>query len=512
MDAHEIMRLIDDIAAASQRIDKEALIQDLVADDFGRLVIESAYNPFVTYGVRPVLHQDTTPPNMMLTPTIAKAMLKRLETRELVGRAAEREIADTMISLSPASAKLLFLMISKDLKCGIAETTINVAVPGLIPTFAVARAVAFADGKIKVWPQKAEPKLDGNRNTFLCKNGQGGFFTRTGRVVPALDFLVAPVLKAAAFAFENGSRQLRETLSINPDVSTDATLDFMLDGEAMMGLFEDTGALRRKDVDAVGAELHLYDMLSYQDFNKVGAHGPGLDARRALLTEFVTLAKKVLGGEGCIQIVPQYFVNSDEEAMEIFEGFRSTPIATYLARGNKEREAEMLLLMRDKETGGPKMLEGAMIKQPAAQYEKRKCANWLKIKAEESEDLIIIGFYPGKPHTKYENSLGGVIVGRDGVEVRVGGGFSDPERDAIWALLQKDAALVVSASKIDYRGGVKGTVVAGDQFPNPVFKVLGRMIEVEFHEVTPDGSLRHPRYVRFRDDKQGEQDNHVEAA
>lgn len=30
------------------------------------------------------------------------------------------------------------------------------------------------------------------------------------------------------------------------------------------------------------------------------------------------------------------------------------------------------------------------------------------------------------------------------------------------------------------------------------------MIEVEFHEVTPDGSLRHSRFNRFRDDKQDE--------
>ena len=28
-----------------------------------------------------------------------------------------------------------------------------------------------------------------------------------------------------------------------------------------------------------------------------------------------------------------------------------------------------------------------------------------------------------------------------------------------------------------------------------------KVIEVKYHEVTPDGSLRHPRFYRWRDDK-----------
>ena len=29
--------------------------------------------------------------------------------------------------------------------------------------------------------------------------------------------------------------------------------------------------------------------------------------------------------------------------------------------------------------------------------------------------------------------------------------------------------------------------------------VIGRLIEVKYHEITPDGSMRHPRFARVRD-------------
>ena len=87
----------------------------------------------------------------------------------------------------------------------------------------------------------------------------------------------------------------------------------------------------------------------------------------------------------------------------------------------------------------------------------------MKIKAEETLDLYVTGWEPGTG--KYEGMIGALIVNHKGVPVNVGSGLSD-------TLRQEDPA-----------------------------EIVGRMIEVEYHEVTPDGSLRHPRFKRFRDDK-----------
>jgi ATP-dependent DNA ligase len=492
MTAYDTKRLIEEIADQSSRMGKEALIRDLADDEVGSFVIKWAYDPFVTYGVKAVLSQTDATPNLEFRPSIIEPLLQRLAKRELTGRAADREIHETMMALNKSAAYLLFLILSKDLKCGIAEATINLAVPGLIPTFSVARAQPYEAKRVKVWPWKGEPKLDGNRNTFLCKDGKGAFFTRSGKIVPALNFLVPSVIEAAVHVVAHSSDL--ESVMIDPTHG----LAFMLDGEAMMGLFEDSGALRRKDTDAVGAELHLYDIMSYNDFNAPGAVGHPLTIRRQLLSDFVRLAKEKLGKDGPIQMVPQYFVNSDTEAQMFFEQMRNRTLASYLARGDASREADLLKTTIDKATGKPKTLEGAMLKDPSAMYEKRKSAVWMKLKSEETEDLTVIGAYPGEPHTKYENCLGGLVLDRNGVNVRVGGGFTDVEREEIWAQFEKDLA------KIDPSQIAMDKTARIYNPGNFSMGVLGRLLEVEFHEVTPDGSLRHPRFVRWRSDKEGE--------
>ena len=60
------------------------------------------------------------------------------------------------------------------------------------------------------------------------------------------------------------------------------------------------------------------------------------------------------------------------------------------------------------------------------------------------------------------------MVVYNGVQVQVGSGFSDELRDTIWA--DPDA-------------------------------FIGRIIEVRYQEVTPDGSLRIPTFVCFRNDR-----------
>jgi ATP-dependent DNA ligase len=500
MNAYDVARLIEDIADTSSRTEKERLVGHLAASDLGLFVIKWAYDPFITYGVT-AAPTESAEGRFEFRASLVEPLLRKLASRELTGMAAEREIGEVMQVLNKDGARLLFLILSKDLKCGIAESTINSAAPGTIPTFAVQRAIPYEPKRLKSGKTyKAEFKLDGNRNTFLAKDGNGGFFTRSGKRVPALDFLVPSVIKAAAYAAQAGSDALKKVL-IGDRPGSISSLNFMLDGEAMMGLFEDTGALRRKDTDAIGAELHLYDFMDFHDFDAPGAVGDPLAARRLLLSEFVQLAKKALAdtpSPNTIQIVPQFFVNNDDEVQQLFQRARSMTLAAYLARGDAEKEAALLKTTIDKATGKPKVLEGIVIKDMDALYEKRKSAAWMKLKNEETKDLRVTGAYPGEPHTKYENAMGGANVDHEGVTVNVGGGWSDAEREALWAMYQRDLARVAGYDSVD---------LTPSDYKSLGCELLGRLIEVEYMEVTPDGSLRHPRFVRFRDDKDGEVDN-----
>lgn len=110
--------------------------------------------------------------------------------------------------------------------------------------------------------------------------------------------------------------------------------------------------------------------------------------------------------------------------------------------------------------------EGAMIKLLNEPYKFGRGFEVMKLKVFHDVDLQIEGLLEGTG--KHAGKLGSVVVSYQGVEVQVGSGFSDELRTAIW----EDKS----------------------QF-------IGRMIEVRYQEVTPDGSLRFPTFVCFRNDR-----------
>ena len=110
--------------------------------------------------------------------------------------------------------------------------------------------------------------------------------------------------------------------------------------------------------------------------------------------------------------------------------------------------------------------EGAMVKDLDAPYKFGRGPEVMKLKDFHDVDLKIERLIEGTG--KHSEKLGSVVVDYHGVEVQVGSGFSDELRETIWA--------------------------APDSF-------AGRMIEVRYQEVTPDGSLRFPTFVCFRNDR-----------
>lgn len=110
--------------------------------------------------------------------------------------------------------------------------------------------------------------------------------------------------------------------------------------------------------------------------------------------------------------------------------------------------------------------EGAMIKLASRPYKFGRGPEVMKLKAFHDVDLRIKGLMEGTG--KFSGMLGAVKVVYEGVEVQVGSGFSDEVRTQMW---------------------------------NDQTSFLGRMIEVRYQEVTPDGSLRFPTFVCFRNDR-----------
>ena len=98
--------------------------------------------------------------------------------------------------------------------------------------------------------------------------------------------------------------------------------------------------------------------------------------------------------------------------------------------------------------------EGVVLKDPDAPYSEGS-RSWAKVKPEATEDLRVVDYL-------YNGSL---VVNRRGVKVTVGIGLP----------------VAIRAAKA---------------------AMLGRLIELRFQEVTLAGSLRHPVFIRLRDDKE----------
>ncbi|MBR0866307.1 hypothetical protein JQ614_32280 [Bradyrhizobium diazoefficiens] len=116
--------------------------------------------------------------------------------------------------------------------------------------------------------------------------------------------------------------------------------------------------------------------------------------------------------------------------------------------------------------------------EPATIRARLRCANnlgyeglvlrrgdlWLKIKPAETHDVPITGYVEGRG--KHRGRLGFVTTDKGAV----GAGFSDAERELLWA---------------EAKAG----------------RLVGEVIEVSFMQFTPSGHFRHPVFVRMRPDK-----------
>src|SRR5205809_2915908 len=136
-------------------------------------------------------------------------------------------------------------------------------------------------------------------------------------------------------------------------------------------------------------------------------------------------------------------------------------------------------------------LEGIVAKKADAPYRAGRSPNWLKIRADRTDDFAVVGFTRPKGS---RSGFGALDLGayRDGKLVyagRVGSGFTAAQLNDVSAALEQGIrprpAFAGPAPQDPGHSWVEPTLVA----------------EVRYKEWTDEGLLRQPVFMRFRDDK-----------
>jgi len=330
--------------------------------------------------------------------------------REVTGNSAVEALHTFFSSVMDTDEKWMRMILKKKLRLGIGTKTINKIFIGLIPTFEVSLAQQFDEKRIAdVSKVYVEPKLDGIRCFAIVENNEAKLFARSGKLISNFDNTIGTALR----------------------VLGDGCYDGELMGEDFVALMRQ--AYRKENTDVSYAYLSLFDYLSLEEWRSG-------DVVTSTKDRYAELKKRVDGSNPFIDIVDRHEVPANvKEIMALHQIFV--------------------------ESG----YEGAMVKTIDAPYQFGRSYDVMKVKTFFDADLIIERLEEGSG--RHNGRLGAVVVDYLGTKVKVGSGFTDELREAVWS----------------------------DQD-----KFVGRMIEVRYQEVTHDGSLRFPTFVCFRNDRQGE--------
>lgn len=409
------------IKATASRIEKLEILSTLANDSVAADLLSLIFDPRITFGVNKKL-PALTGSGLREFDQQSRNLLRDLRFRVLTGKAAQEAIGTELGRLDPDSGDLLIAVMQQNLRAGFGVDDVNTVFPGLVPVFNPMLAHKFSKYGAKMdWSRGAwgDLKLDGVRGFSFSDST--GFCSRAGLPLSTTDALNE---QTAEFLSEFGSRF---------NFSSSA----MIDGElgALGGKFRDTMSQVRaskRGADAVG--ISVIDVISRGEFD-AGVSELVQERRRARTVEFFA---KYGDDYPLLQPVPGKHLASPEEAEAMF--------SEALADGE----------------------EGIIVKPYDGLWEAKRSRYWLKMKAEQTVDGIIVEVLAGDPLSDLADTAGAVrVLLPNGVTVKVAG-MKRKMRDELWRC--RDT-------------------------------IAGTGIEIEFHEYTPDGSLRHPRVKIIRDDK-----------
>lgn len=409
---------------------KKTLLANTHAE-FKKEVFEYAYNPYLMYGFsRTVVEKLEQKPQTVISKINTfekfKKMLDEMASNN-INDTYRNEVSKLLNSIETEEVRSLIKgILVKDLKCDVNVAIINDVFPHLIPTFEVMLGRKYSERKHTLVGKQIiiTEKIDGFRCVAIIEdNDHIKFYTRQGKEITGLNELADELKK-----LHLGNIVLDGELVINDESIVESKEIFKATSSMIL----------EKNSDKRGLKYNIFDCLTRKDFFNQN-NNISCKARKSYIAEKVKMYEV---DPSIVYPLPI-----------LYEGIYDEEIVNELHAKIKEKKGE-----------------GLMINVADKPYQNKRTDYLLKVKEMTTCDLKVIGFDQGAVGTKFADTLGAIVVEYKGYPVRVGGGFTERDREYIWT--------------------------HQDEF-------LDRVIEVQYFEETTNEegkpSLRFPIFVALRE-------------
>lgn len=419
-----ILSIIEQLEVESGKNRKIEILQEHSENILLKRVFAMTLDPFITFGIKNIELNLDEGNNLHLEEALNVIWDEIVGTQRSGNSIA---VLDGILSnVNKRDRVIIERLIKKDLRCGVSTSTINKIWPKLIPEFKVLKAQPSKEkylNNIK-YPAYSQRKLDGARcNINFHHDGSLEILSSSGRNIETFnrfgclsELFSGYMIDGELIAKENG--QFIDRKRSNGIVT-----------KAIRGTISPNEA--KKLVLVVWDVVPMENVIAQQPTTTFP-----YEQRLALLHRKLTYAYS-----DCIELVDTFTVNSLKDAQAHF--------LDELAQGQ----------------------EGIIIKNTDSQWVRKRSNDLVKMKAENTADLMITGVIEGTG--KYEGMLGAVVLEtNDGLlKVSCGSGFTDSQRQELFN---------------EY--------------------IIGKIVEVKYNELIKSKgdkkmSLFLPIFKRIRDDK-----------
>ena len=440
-----ILPILNELKTISSTKLKQARVLAEFDNELFRRVAYLTLSPRVKFYIRKI-PQYSTPDTASMTLSDAINELVVLQTRQKTGNSAIEHLQHLLSSLSKDDARVLELIIQKDLKCGVSTSIVNKCFPKLVEETPYMGAVAYDKKKVanlfkneKVGVVSNE-KMDGRYANCIVTSddvileSRNGEETLLGNSFSFIKHYFENIVLNSELIIEGISRYesngiIASLVSINTkkNKSEDVTKELAAFVEEHNMTFNDA---QSKVV------MVCWDVITLDEYNNAYSETP-YHQRIKILENIISRINSPR-----LKLVDSKLVKSPEEARLHFQQ----------------------MLMEGK--------EGTILKGLSGTWKDGKPSWQIKFKMEFALDLIMVSFNYGTLDTKNENVISSINVqSEDGLLIASVGGISE------------DKMKYITENQEMLRGKILQTLCSG-------------------LSITDNGyGLLHPRYDEIRFDK-----------